>query len=61
MFKKTFFVFALSLMAALPLCAETQLLESTLSVDSTINQEVMPDSAKIKFYVINTGKNINTR
>ena len=32
--------------------------ESTLSTDASINQEVAPDTAKIRFYVENTGSNL---
>jgi len=39
------------------IAAEIQ--ESTISVDASINTELEPDTAKIKFYVENSGTNLN--
>lgn len=57
--KKKLFAAILALSLTLPLAvfaAET--LESTMSVESTANSEVMPDTVKINFYVENSGANL---
>ncbi len=54
MFKK-FFVVLLALFFV-PVMAE---MESTVSVDSRISKEYTPDTVKIRFYVENSGQNIN--
>ena len=38
--------------------AEPTIQESTISVDSSINSDVEPDTLKVKFYVENTGTNL---
>ncbi len=45
---------------ALPVATavEPNVQESTISVDSSINSDVEPDTLKVKFYVENTGTNI---
>lgn len=57
MFKKfalSLICFGLSIIPAL--CADIQ--ESTISTEASVNQEVMPDTAKIKFSVEESGLNL---
>jgi hypothetical protein len=54
MFKKILFLIFSALLV--PVYAE---MESTVSVDSKITKEFMPDTVKIRFFVENSGLNIN--
>ncbi len=59
--KKRLFSATLILALSLPFAAfaaEVQPQESTISVDYTINTDIAPDTAKIKFYVENSGINL---
>ena len=54
MFKKLFFLLMFAIIA--PVFAES---ESTISTEARISKEYAPDTVKIRFYVENSGTNIN--
>ena len=54
--KKTLISLCLITMAFLPVYAEIQ--EATLSTDATVNSDIAPDTATIRFTVENSGTNI---
>lgn len=59
--KKRLFSAVLALTLTVPFAAfaaEVQTQESTINVDYTINTDIAPDTAKIKFYVENSGLNL---
>lgn len=57
--KKQFLALALAATLILPLSTmAADVLESTISVDSTANSELAPDTAVIRFYIENSGTNL---
>ena len=57
MFKKfALTVLFVSLVAMPAICSEVK--ESTISTEASINREITPDTARIRFYVENTGLNL---
>ena len=58
MFKKFALGFAILSMTCVPVLS-SEVLESVISVDASINREVAPDTAKIRFYVENSGTNLS--
>ncbi len=57
MFKKFALSFAILSLTCVPVLSN-EILESVISVDASINREVAPDTAKIRFYVENSGTNL---
>ena len=57
MFKKFALTVLFASLVAMPaICSEVK--ESTISTEASINREITPDTARIRFYVENTGLNL---